>query len=197
MCDIVNVSAVMVDGEKAAASTMVRAESEVALLPPVSGGSDTPRVAVLTVSDRVSAGIAQDLTGPAIAGVLPYAVAEPAVVADDRPAIEEKLRTFCDEGFDVIITNGGTGLGPRDVTPEATLAVVERQVPGLAEVMRSDGRGRTPLASLSRQVAGVRGHTLIINVPGSPKGAVECVESIAALLPHAVAMLAGGSHDAE
>ncbi|HEX9775326.1 MAG TPA: MogA/MoaB family molybdenum cofactor biosynthesis protein [Actinomycetota bacterium] len=148
--------------------------------------------AVLTVSDRASRGEYEDEAGPAVERVLVAAghlVVERAVVPDDRPAIEKALTAWCDDaGIDVVVATGGTGLGPRDVTPEAVRAVLDREAPGLAEAMRVAGMRTTPFAALSRQVCGIRGASLIVTVPGSPKAAVESLEAIAEVLAHAVEM---------
>ena len=157
------------------------------------------RVAILTISDSVSQGAAQDRTGPALrerCGALGWQMVNAQVIADDQSAIEARLVELADgEVADVILTAGGTGIGPRDVTPEATAAVCARLLPGIGEVMREAGRHSTPRAVLSRAVAGVRGKTLIVNLPGSPQGAVESLDAVAELLPHAVAVLHGARHD--
>jgi molybdenum cofactor synthesis domain-containing protein len=120
------------------------------------------------------------------------------VLRDDRSAIETVLKELAGAASaDVILTTGGTGLGPRDVTPEATMAVVERLIPGFSEHMRSEGAKKIPRAILSRAIAGIRGETIIINLPGSPRGAVDSLDAIAELLPHAVAVLHGARHDSE
>jgi molybdenum cofactor synthesis domain-containing protein len=157
-------------------------------------------VAILTVSDRSSRGQRADLSGPALAQAARDAglhVSVQDIVADDREAIEARLRSLAGGGqVELVLTTGGTGVGPRDVTPEATLAVVEKRVPGLAEAMRARSLSVTPHAMLSRAEAGVRGRCLIVNLPGSPKGAVECFRVIAPVLDHALRLLGGEDPDA-
>jgi molybdenum cofactor synthesis domain-containing protein len=156
------------------------------------------RVSILTISDSVAAGKSEDGSGPAVIARcrdLGWKIVSSAVRADDRPAIEAFLKEAADSNdADVILTTGGTGLGPRDVTPEATAAVIDRVIPGFSEQMRSAGALKSPRAILSRGAAGIRGKVIIINLPGSPKGAVESLDVIADLLPHAVDILHGARH---
>ena len=156
------------------------------------------KAVILTVSDSCARGKREDLSGPAVARILErggFEVSEKKVGADDREAIADELRSLSDgRGVEVILTVGGTGLGPRDVTPEATSSVCERLVPGLSEIIRAEGFKKTELAVLSRAVAGVRSGTLIINLPGSEKGAGESLGVILGVLPHAVEMVRGGGH---
>jgi molybdopterin adenylyltransferase len=153
------------------------------------------RAAILTVSDRSAQGLRNDASGPKLGEMLQslgMEVAWSAVVPDDENAISEMLISWADEGgVDLILTTGGTGLSPRDVTPEATMAVVHRLVPGMAEAMRLASLRKTPHAMISRALAGVRGRTLIINLPGSPKGAVENLEAVLPALEHAIAKIQG------
>lgn len=157
------------------------------------------RVSVLTVSDSVAAGKNQDRSGVALVArcqELGWDVVASAVTADDRASIEKFLREAADAGgADLILTTGGTGVGPRDVTPEATLAVAERLIPGLSEHVRAEGMRKTRRSLLSRAAAGIRRSTVIINLPGSPRGAVESLDAIADLLPHAIEVLHGARHD--
>jgi len=153
----------------------------------------TIRFGILTLSDRSARGEREDTSGPALADLIraqSWSVAEQAILPDDESSIRAVLIAWADGGrFDVILTTGGTGFAPRDVTPEATRAVIQRETPGLAEAMRSDSLKKTPHAMLSRSVAGIRGRTLIVNLPGSPKGAVENLQTILPVLSHAVQLL--------
>jgi len=152
-------------------------------------------VGVLTVSDKGSQGKREDKSGEAIKEIfsrIDSRVAEYAIVPDERDLIKKKLVEWSDSGkVDMIVTTGGTGLAPRDVTPEATLDIIDKIVPGFAEVMRAESLKKTPNAMLSRAVAGTRKRTLIINLPGSPKAVRECLEAIMPALPHAVETLRG------
>lgn len=156
-------------------------------------------VGILTISDKGSRGERQDKSGVAIRRSLDGSeakVVQYKVVPDEKDAIAERLKAWSDEsGVDVILTTGGTGLAPRDVTPEATLSVVEKLVPGIPEAMRMKSLGKTPTAMLSRAVAGTRGHSLIINLPGSPKAVRECMEVLLPVLPHAIETLRGESYE--
>jgi molybdopterin adenylyltransferase len=156
------------------------------------------RVSILTISDSVSAGQSEDRSGPSVSSrckQLGWEVVSAAVRADDHAAIVGFLKQTADsKAVDLILTTGGTGLGPRDVTPEATAAVVERLIPGFPERMRAAGAAKTPRSILSRGAAGIRGTTIIINLPGSPTGAVESLDAVADLLPHSVAVLHGLHH---
>jgi len=157
------------------------------------------RVAVLTVSDSVSRGQRQDRSGPAVAErcrALGWQVVSCEVVSDEREPLEKGLLALAaSDSVDVVLTTGGTGVGPRDTTPEATAAVCDKILPGFGELMREKGREKNPRAVLSRAVAGVCKRAVIVNLPGSPRGAVESLDVVADLLPHAVEVLRGASHD--
>jgi molybdopterin adenylyltransferase len=151
------------------------------------------QAAVITVSDGCARGLRQDLSGPVVAARLHtagFAVSATAVVADEMDAITEALRAHAAQA-DLVVTTGGTGLAARDVTPEATRLVCERMVEGIAERMRAEGMKETPLAALSRGVCGSVGRTLILNLPGSPRGAVTSLGAVIDILPHALDLLAG------
>jgi molybdenum cofactor synthesis domain-containing protein len=149
--------------------------------------------AVLTVSDSVTRGEREDRSGPAVAEELRvrgFEVTSTGIVSDDQDLIEQSLLALCVVA-QLIVTTGGTGISERDVTPEATRAVCSRLIEGVAEKMRAEGLSATPLAILSRGVCGVRGRTLILNLPGSPSGAVESLAAVAEVLPHAIDLLSG------
>jgi molybdenum cofactor synthesis domain-containing protein len=153
----------------------------------------TLRFGILTASDRSARGERADASGPALADRIRergWIVSRQAIFPDEEATLRAALAEWADSGeVDVILTTGGTGFSPRDVTPEATRAVIEREAPGLAEAMRSAGLAKTPHAMLSRAVAGIRGRVLILNLPGSPKGAIENLEVVLPVLEHAVHLL--------
>ena len=153
-------------------------------------------LAVLTISDRCSQGLLTDTAGPAVVALLRQhwsdAEIRTGLLADDENAIAATLEQLSREGAALVLTVGGTGLGPRDRTPEATRRVIDREAPGLAEAMRVHGAGRNPFAWLSRGVAGLKGSTLIVNLPGSRRGAEESLASILALVRHGLEVAAGG-----
>jgi molybdopterin adenylyltransferase len=153
------------------------------------------RAKILILSDAVSRGERADLSGPAVRDVLEAAgwqVAAIEVLPDDLITIQQKLEALTDaDDCDAVVTSGGTGVGPRDVTPEATRAVMEKDIPGLVELMRAEGIKKTRRAVLSRGIVGVRKGKLIVNLPGSPRGARESLESILDLLPHVVDLIQG------
>jgi molybdopterin adenylyltransferase len=151
------------------------------------------RFGLLTLSDRSSRGEREDSSGPALAHLIQaegWSVAKQQILPDEESAIRAVLTEWSDGGeVDVILTTGGTGFALRDVTPEATKAVIQKEAPGLAEVMRAESIKKTQHAMLSRAIAGIRGRTLIVNLPGSPKGAVENFQTIQSVLSHAVQLL--------
>jgi len=158
------------------------------------------KAAIVTISDTRDED--NDASGDLLVGLLSEfgaTVMGKSIITDDKLAIQEKLTGLCDNGeIDLIVTTGGTGFGPRDSTPEATLAVVEREVPGIAEAMRRHSADHTPMAMLSRGVCGIRGKTLILNFPGSPKAVNECFEVVRPVLLHAIQVLSGDTrHDLE
>ena len=150
---------------------------------------------VLTISDSAFQGKREDLSGPAIVQKLQAAgfqVSRTTIVPDERDQIQQQIIDCCLQA-DLVITVGGTGIAARDVTPEATLAVIERRVDGIPEKMRALGAAKTPLAALSRGICGVRGKSLVLNLPGSPKAAVESLEAVLDILPHALDLLQGNT----
>lgn len=152
------------------------------------------RAHVITVSDRSSVDRTLDKSGPALVEILmqrDYEVSGPQIVPDEQKLIAGAIVAAVNKGTNLVITTGGTGLGPRDVTPQATASVIDYEVPGIGELMRRAGETMTPMAALSRSLAGVRGSTLIINVPGSIKGAIESLDAVVPLLPHALKLLSG------
>jgi molybdopterin adenylyltransferase len=148
---------------------------------------------VITISDGVFHGTRLDKSGPALVELLreSFEVTGPEVVPDEVERITEAIETATTRGAELVVTTGGTGLGPRDVTPQATASLIEYEVPGIGEEMRRAGAASTPMAALSRATAGVRGKTLIINVPGSVKGATESLQAVMPILGHAVQLLRG------
>lgn len=157
------------------------------------------KAGILTLSDKGARGERTDLSGPALTEWLRSRGVETAayeMIPDELELISDKLVEWADSGtLDIILTTGGTGVSPRDVTPEATSKILEREIPGLGELMRFRSLAKTPSAALSRAVAGIRSRTLIINLPGSPKGAVENIEAVWDAIPHAVAKIQGDPSD--
>jgi len=150
---------------------------------------------VLTLSD--SRGPDEDESGKALKACLAkegFSINNYSVIPDDERKIQDTLTAWADAGLDLIVTTGGTGPGPRDRTPEATAAVIERNMPGFAELIRLEGLKKTRRACLSRGISGIRGKTIIINLPGSRKGALESLQAVVDLIPHAIAMMEGGGH---
>ena len=169
---------------------MIKAGQSIKIIP-------TLRVAILTVSDKGSTGERADLSGPALAKGLEgkATVLIQDIVPDDFEQIKDKLIAYTEQGLDLVFTTGGTGFAPRDNTPEATMAVVERPAPGIVEAIRARSLEITPFAMLSRATAGIRGKTLIINFPGSPKAALECLEVFLPVMNHAVETLRGDAYE--
>lgn len=159
-----------------------------------------PKAAVLTISDSSSAGKRPDRSGPAVRDRLEqlgWSVSVTEIIPDEAEQIGHRLSTLADGGqVAAIFTTGGTGVAIRDVTPEATRAILDREIPGFRELMRMRGREFTPLAALSRSLAGIRGKVLIVNLPGSPKGAVQSLDAIVELVPHVLDLLTGRSEHA-
>lgn len=158
------------------------------------------RAKILVISDSASEGRREDLSGPAVRELLEtrgWVVTSSEILPDDEGQIRRQLEAWADPNqIEAVFTSGGTGLGPRDVTPEATRGVIEKEVPGLAELMRAEGLKKTRLAVLSRGLVGVRNAVLIVNLPGSPRGARESLESTLELLPHAIDLIRGRTaHD--
>lgn len=157
------------------------------------------RAAVVTMSDRSFRKERPDSSGPAVAELLralPAEVVREVVVPDEVPRIREVLLSLCDElSLDLVVTTGGTGVDPRDVTPDATREIIDREVPGMAEAMRADSQRRVPTAMLSRAVVGIRGKTLIVNLPGSPGGAKENLAVLLPVIPHAIGKIRGEGGD--
>lgn len=151
------------------------------------------RFGIVTISDRSSRGEREDLSGPALSKLVTsqgWDVCVVSIIPDEFEAIKKNLTELCDQGLvDIILTTGGTGFAPRDITPEATEAVIERKTPGICELIRMESLKLTPFAALSRAVSGIRNRTLIINLPGNPKGAVESLAFVMNLLPHAIELL--------
>ena len=162
-------------------------------------GEKRAKAAVLTISTSCSRGEREDVSGRTLQELCREAgleVVETAIVPDDRELIRERLVFFSDDReVEIVLTTGGTGPGPYDITPEATAGVCERLMPGIGELMRAEGGKRTKRAYLSRGIAGIRGKTLIVNLPGSPRGVRESMEAISGILIHALKMIAGGGHD--
>jgi len=156
------------------------------------------RAAILTISDSCSKGTRQDVSGQTIADILSksnFEIIQKKTVPDDLQKIANELTHFSDnDNIDIVFTTGGTGLGPNDVTPEATASISDKQIPGIGEIIRAEGFKKTPNAVLSRGIACIRNNTLIINLPGSPKAVRESLEILLTFVPHAIEMMHGGGH---
>lgn len=154
-------------------------------------------IGLLTVSDRGSLGEYEDRSGPLMASIIsdrtPWQITHQSIVPDDFETIVNTLIKWCDEGVNLLLTSGGTGFSPRDITPEATRRVIEREAPGIAEAVRAESLKITQHAMLSRAVAGIRGQTLIINMPGNPKAVKENLDTLLPVLPHALELIVGAS----
>lgn len=164
------------------------------------GAANEPAVsaAVLTLSDKGAAGEREDRSGVVVREALEAAgipVVQTEVLPDDRSLLERRLRQLASRGLALVVTTGGTGLSPRDVTPEATLAVIDREIPGMSEAMRAESLKVTSHAMLSRAVCGLAGQTLIVNLPGSPKGARECLSVVIPAISHAIEVASGAAHE--
>jgi len=156
------------------------------------------KTGILTISDKGSRGERRDTSGPALKEMMRQIGGETAfaqIVPDDIEIISRTLEEWCDQGAEIILTAGGTGFGPRDHTPEATRAVLDRETPGISEAIRQFGLAITSKAMLSRAISGIRKKTLIINLPGSERGARESLEAVLHVLPHALQMMEGGEHE--
>lgn len=156
------------------------------------------KVGVLTLSDKGSKGEREDRSGPAIEELVKTigaVVVSYDILPDEKALISKKLMALCKKEIDLILTTGGTGVSPRDVTPDATLEVITQEIPGIAEAMRLEGLKKTPYAMISRAVAGIRGKTLIINLPGSPKAVKENLSAILAIIPHTVEKIQGNNEE--
>lgn len=156
------------------------------------------KTAILTISDSCSKGTREDISGQTIIDMLSeniFQIIQKIIVADDLQKIADMLINFCDKDkVDIVFTTGGTGLGPHDVTPEATASISDKRIPGISEIIRAEGFKKTPNAALSRGIACIRKNTLIINLPGSPKGVRESLGIILNVIPHAIKMIHGGGH---
>ncbi|MBN1288141.1 MAG: MogA/MoaB family molybdenum cofactor biosynthesis protein [Actinobacteria bacterium] len=154
--------------------------------------------AVVTVSDKGAAGEREDRSGAVVSELLEgagFEILSRRIIPDDRDRLEQLLNELCDECVSLIVTTGGTGISPRDVTPEATMAVIDKEIPGMAEAMRAESLKVTPHAMISRAVCGLKGKSIIINLPGSPKAARECLDVVMPALGHAMDMVAGDASE--